>query len=495
MTVHQSNFVDNTVVTVKAEAYYKMLVHILRFGSKAKDRRQYKECMGILIGRLEGTGDVKNVIIEDAVPVSHGGSIEVAFKPEDYITFSYIDAEYAEKDPPLFSCGWYHSHPSLRIFFSSTDIKNQLGWQTPNPSAVGIVFDHTYLENPGDMGFRTFRLDDPAKGPMTDYHEVKTTVEPPDSVDYYIKIMNLINSIHSKEPPILELNETPDLFGDISVPGQSQIMAKQPEIELTDLLTSLQSGISNLIELAFEPLIRFLNSWSQEMIKKVVENNMQMRVDLVNLKNNISQGMNDIQNTVKSSITNKLYDLDAYFDDRLEVFDKDLETVKSNIDQMKENLNAEITKLFEEKISATINPVFSLFEQNTKAIASIEEAGAKNSQSLEAQEVSLDGISEKLKTIEGSILEKINTGQDKIKEAILGKVGEVTTNITDLNKQSKEFSSDLDTAISILETSKQDITQKIEKAKADVAEANAKAEAAGKAAAASPAPKAEGGGA
>ena len=495
LTVHQSNFVDKTVVTIKAKAYYKMLVHILRFGSKARDHRQFKECMGILIGRLEGTSDIKNVIIEDAVPVSHGGSIEVAFKPEDYITFSYIDAEYAEQDPPLFSCGWYHSHPNLRIFFSSTDIKNQLGWQTPNPSAIGIVFDHTYLETPGDMGFRTFRLDDPAKGPMTDYHEVKTIVESPDSIEFYIKIMNLINSIHSKEPPILELNETPDLFGDISVPGQSQIMAKQPEIELTDLLTSLQTGISNLIELTFEPLIRFLNSWSQDMIKKVVENNLQMRTDLVNLKNNISQGMNDIQNTVKNSISNKLYDLDAYFDDRLEVFDKDIETVRTSVNQMKENLNTEITKLFEEKVSAAINPIFTLFEQNTKAITQIEEAGAKNTQSLEAQQKSLEGLSKKLKTIEGAVLEKINTGQDKIKEAILGKVGIVTTNLSDLNKQTKEFSSDLDTAISILETSKQDIKTKMEKAKSDAAEASAKAEAALKVAAASSAAKPEGGGA
>ena len=231
------------------------------------------------------------------------------------------------------------------------------------------------------------------------------------------------------------------------------------------------------------------------MIKKVVENNLQMRTDLVNLKNNISQGMNDIQNTVKNSISNKLYDLDAYFDDRLEVFDKDIETVRTSVNQMKENLNTEITKLFEEKVSAAINPIFTLFEQNTKAITQIEEAGAKNTQSLEAQQKSLEGLSKKLKTIEGAVLEKINTGQDKIKEAILGKVGIVTTNLSDLNKQTKEFSSDLDTAISILETSKQDIKTKMEKAKSDAAEASAKAEAALKVAAASSATKPEGGGA
>ncbi|MFX1568193.1 MAG: Mov34/MPN/PAD-1 family protein, partial [Promethearchaeota archaeon] len=212
-------------VIIKADAYYKMLLHVLRFGNKARDRRQFKEVMGILIGRLEGEPDkkgIRDVIIEDAVPISHGGAIEVAFAPEDYVTFSMVDAAYAEKN--WFSCGWYHSHPGLDIFFSSTDIKNQLGWQTPNPSAVGIVFDHTHLERPGNLGFRTFRLDNPAKGQMSEYHEVKSIIEPPDSIEYYVKLMELINCIHSKEPPILEINEMPDLFGDLTFPSESQIL-------------------------------------------------------------------------------------------------------------------------------------------------------------------------------------------------------------------------------------------------------------------------------
>ena len=113
---------------------------------------------------------------------------------------------------------------------------NQLGWQTPNPSAIGIVFDHTFLENPGDSGFRTFRLDDPSKGQKSDYYEVETIVEPPDSIDYYIKMMELINCIHSKEPPILEINETPDLFGEIFFPSKSELLAAKPELKLKEIL-------------------------------------------------------------------------------------------------------------------------------------------------------------------------------------------------------------------------------------------------------------------
>ncbi|MFX0077128.1 MAG: hypothetical protein ACFE96_16910, partial [Candidatus Hermodarchaeota archaeon] len=71
-------------VIIKPDAYYKMLVHVLRFGNKARDRRQFKEVMGILIGHLEGEPDkkgIRDMVIEDAVPISHGGAIEVAFAP------------------------------------------------------------------------------------------------------------------------------------------------------------------------------------------------------------------------------------------------------------------------------------------------------------------------------------------------------------------------------------------------------------------------------
>jgi proteasome lid subunit RPN8/RPN11/ParB-like chromosome segregation protein Spo0J len=463
LSARQSDFVDKTTVTIKSIAYYKMLVHVLRFGNKARHRRQFREVMGMLIGRLEGEGEVKNVIIEDTVPISHGGSIEVAFKPEDYVSFSYVDADYAEKDPPLFTVGWYHSHPALKIFFSSTDIKNQLGWQTPNPSAIGIVFDHTYLETPGDLGFRTFRLNDPNKGPMTDYHEVNTIVEPPDNLEFYIKIMEIISCIHSKEPPILEINETPDLFGDIMVPGQSQMMAKQPELELTDLMSALKEGLSSMVELTFEPLIRFLNTWSQDTVKAVVENNLQMRSDLVVLKENISVGINEVQTSVRSLVTNQLYDLDSYFDDILEGFDKDQEDIKASLNSIKEDIPIQIKKIFEEDINNALKPIIELIEKEAGAIKLIGEKGTENAESLKSQKDSLENTDQQVNTIGNTVLKKIKDSQEKIQKTINEKVSALLNNTSEIKKLAKEFSSDLDAGLSILESTKQAVQEKVKK--------------------------------
>ena len=68
-------------VIIKPLAYLKMLKHVLRFGSIAKKKSQFKECMGMLMGRLGPLkGTVHDVEVVDAIPMTHGGHIEVAFE-------------------------------------------------------------------------------------------------------------------------------------------------------------------------------------------------------------------------------------------------------------------------------------------------------------------------------------------------------------------------------------------------------------------------------
>ena len=40
------------LVIVKPKAYLKMMRHVLRFGSMGMDKGQYRECMGMLMGKL-----------------------------------------------------------------------------------------------------------------------------------------------------------------------------------------------------------------------------------------------------------------------------------------------------------------------------------------------------------------------------------------------------------------------------------------------------------
>ncbi len=440
-----------------------MLLHILRFGNKVRDRKQFRECMGIIIGYLEGEPDrkgIRDVIIEDAIPISHGGAIEVAFAPEDYVTFSMVDEEYAEKG--WFSCGWYHSHPGLDIFFSSTDIRNQLGWQTPNPSAVGLVFDHTFLEKPGDLGFRTFRLDNPVKGQMSDYHEVKAIVEPPDNIEFYIKLMELINSVHSKEPPILEINELPDFFVDVAFPSESQIFSKTPKLDSQGILNTLKEGISNFIEQSFDPLLTFLNSWSESLTKNSVEKNIQMRKDIITIKDNLSQGISNLQKDFKFALKEKLNELDTYIDDKFEEFDSDQEYLVKSIDQIKIELEEQFNILFKEKLKESIDNTVDQYNKLIESLKKIKDQSLKSSESLTQQIPILDRLLKITNSLGNVILNQVNTKSEEEVDKFTKIANKIIGNLINLNKENKSFLSDLKAAIILLESSKTPLQNKIE---------------------------------
>ncbi|MFW9987298.1 MAG: hypothetical protein ACFFC3_01445 [Candidatus Odinarchaeota archaeon] len=451
-------------VIIKPEAYYKMLVHVLRFGNKAREPKQFKEVMGILIGRLEGEPDkkgIQDVIVEDAVPISHGGSIEVAFSPEDYITFSTVDAAFAEKN--WFSCGWYHSHPGLKIFFSSTDIRNQLGWQTPNnPSGVGIVFDHTYLEKSGDLGFRAIRLDNPAKGQDSGYEIIEAKVEPPDSIQYYIKLIKLINCVHSKEPPILEINEMPDLFGDITFPTESQIMVKKTELNSLMILSSLKAGLTKFVESFIDPLITVFNSWSEDIIKKIVENNLQMREDVIIIKNSLSKGISTLQKDFKFSIKEKLNGLDIYIDDKFEEFDSYQESFKESLENIKSELDNEFSLLIEKRLEESFNAILNQFNRQMEDLTDINNKKVKASESLSQQNSLLESVYNNIISIEELVTDKLDKYIKDISENFVRNSNKIVGNFINSNKDTKSFLSNLKAAIILLESLKTPLQNKLE---------------------------------
>ncbi|TFF85504.1 MAG: hypothetical protein EU517_01545, partial [Promethearchaeota archaeon] len=362
---------DDSMVIVKPLAYFKMLVHVLRFGSKTRDHRQFKEVIGMLVGHLRGEGKIKDVIVEDVVPISHGGSIEVKFTEEQLGAFGEIDMQIYEQhgSKKWFTVGWYHSHPGLNIFFSSTDVFNQLFWQDKNPSGVGLVFDHTYLENEGDLGFRAFRLDDPSKNLNSDYHEVKAKVEVPNDKSFYAHVIDLISNIESNQPPLYELNETTDLFSEVFIPDQKDLKIRKPELHLQQLVSSLKSGINSFLDLSMIPLITSLNEWSQTIANKTYYNNTQIRKDLVELRDNLSASLMEIQKSFNFNLQDNLKKLDDYISDNFDVFEEEQANIRKIFESFKGKVKHHSEELFTEKLNFSMEQIGALFDNCKKLIA------------------------------------------------------------------------------------------------------------------------------
>ncbi|MFX1374797.1 MAG: hypothetical protein ACFFA0_03190 [Promethearchaeota archaeon] len=457
---------DQSLVTIKPLAYYKMLLHVLRFGSKNIDHSKLAEVMGVLIGRLEGEGEIKDVIIEDVVPVSHGGTIEVKFSVDQLGAFGELDTKIWEQygDLGWFSVGWYHSHPGLGIFFSETDKYNQIFWQK-NPSGVGIVFDHTYLDKPGgDLGFRVFRLsetrlDDPSLALKSDYYEVKARVEPPDNLEFYLKIMDLISNIHTGVPQILELNETVDLFSDVFIPKEEEIEAKLPEINFEEMIETLKKGMDDFLELSVKPMVYLLNTWGQEIVNKIHINNSGMRNDLVEIRDKLSSEIINLQQAFNYDLQNDLKDIDFYVDDKLEDLDNEQEEIKDLISNSKEQYKNQIDMLFDVMV---FNQIIEKIERISNNLLEFNKNFAANLENLKGGSSAVKNYTNKFKSIENLILSNLNTVQEDLLTSFNKKISRIRGNFNNLTKEAKNYLSDLKAAIILLESSKNPIKNKLE---------------------------------
>ncbi|MHA1985304.1 MAG: hypothetical protein ACW98D_01575 [Promethearchaeota archaeon] len=459
--------IDQSLVTIKPLAYYKMLLHILRFGSKYLEQKKLSEVMGVLIGRLEGEDEIKNVIVEDVVPVSHGGSIEVKFSVDQLGAFGEIDGKIWEQygDVGWFSVGWYHSHPGLGIFFSETDKFNQIFWQK-NPSGIGIVFDHTYLDKPGDVGFRVFRLDetnldDPSLAMKSGYHEVKATVEPPDTLEFYLKVIELISKVHTGSPQILELNETLDLFGEVFIPEEEQITSKQPEIDFNDVYSSLKNGLDNFLDLSIKPLIYFMNSWGQETTNKIYLNTSQIRNDLKELKDKLSNQIINLQQTFNYDLQNDLRDLDFYVDDKLEEIDIEKENITSLVNNSIMEYKNQITNLFADKGKDIFDQLMSNITGLSSSLLEFNQKFTNHIKNLEQGRSSLTDLTERHKSLDKFIQSSLNTEQEDVMTIYKKSTSRMKTNLDNINKDTKGYLSNLKAAIILLESSKTPIKDKL----------------------------------
>ena len=455
-------------VIIKPLAYYKMLLHVLRFGNKMKAQDQCVEVMSVLIGHLEGEDYVKDVIVEDAIPISHGSSVEVAFSINDYIYFEKVMSTFQQEGSNRFMVGWAHSHPNLfkyDIFFSSTDVKNQLSWQNDlNPSGIAIVFDHAVLNIPENMGFKVIRLNDPSLGASSKFHEVKNViVEPPDNLGFYYKVVELINSIYLQEPLLLEINETPNIFGDIKIPELAELSFKKPELNASKIVSSFQTGINQFLELSISPLIRYINNLSENITSLIETYNLQMRTDIIKIKESINTGIDKIQKKFKDDLNSNLFEAEGYVDDNLDHLDEDREEIYKIINLLNEEFKEKLKSSIEDRIKLVLDEFSADFNDMVDKILEIKKSGFANLEAIENSQKSLNQLSEKISTLNNLTTNNLSEILTNIAGNTTKKNNKIYGSISNLNKISKSITSDLKAALLILEGTKTPILEKIKK--------------------------------
>ncbi|GAB4318123.1 MAG: hypothetical protein Kow0069_21160 [Promethearchaeota archaeon] len=342
-------------VIVKAPAYQKMLMHVLRFASNALPRDSWVEVMGMCIGRIEGD----DVVVVDAVPVSHGSRIEVAWNPQDYALFASVDEQFAERG--LFACGWYHSHPGLSIFWSKVDVRNQLGFQTEgNPKAFGIVFDHTTMDEPSSLGFKTYRLDDPARGVGSDYHEVETIVEPPGSLDFFSVTRQIIEAGQTKGGTFVkELSEeaTWEAEAEAGEGAEEEEVESKSSSLLRPVTEGLPAGVGGFADHFAGTFHEQFATWAEELRVAVTKGGTKL-ADVVNeMCEGVEDGLSRVKDWFEVNFTEAVKEFESSVENHVREFSNHHKEVAKQVDELASGMAGALVSSLRERVEAKLGEV------------------------------------------------------------------------------------------------------------------------------------------
>jgi proteasome lid subunit RPN8/RPN11 len=158
-----------TPIYVNYKAYKRMVGYAMRYANDKAPMKNWREVYGILIGAVE---EDTLIVVKDAIPMVVGDRAGVKYENKQYVDMAQIDQSLydraIENDKTDFIVGWWHTHPGFGFFFSETDAYTHLGYQIPNPYAIGLIFDH--CEKKEDfLGIAALRLTDPHRGILSDF--------------------------------------------------------------------------------------------------------------------------------------------------------------------------------------------------------------------------------------------------------------------------------------------------------------------------------------
>ncbi len=189
-------------VLLTLKAYERIVGYAIRYANEDQNPDKWREVYGILIGSIENKYEV---IVKDAIPMVVGDRAGVKYENKQYVDMAQIDASVFERsiqdDKKDFIIGWFHTHPGFGFFYSPIDCMTQLGYQIPNPYAVGLIFDHCEKKSARQfLGIAGLRLKDPELGISSAYDliDLKYELEEKKMVDKVETVIKKVNKNMNK---------------------------------------------------------------------------------------------------------------------------------------------------------------------------------------------------------------------------------------------------------------------------------------------------------
>ena len=431
---------NDGIVKIKPKAYITMVKHVLFYGNNALDSSV--EVMGICMGKQVGN----DMVIHEAVPVSHGGAIEVGFTPSDYAAFAQVDEEFANKGNGLYACGWYHSHPGMKAFFSGVDIKNHLFYQKEStPKGFGLVFDHEYFDEEGDLGrgYKCFRLNDYSKGTSSDFHDVKTELLPPEDLDVFREVMDLIEASQSKKPLIKEIGGLDDDASMWAVeeeePEKKEEEIKVEKKPIDEVTGGLNEGIEAFTKQFTETFLKSFDDFKNDTTKATQKGSGVMVDVLANMKETVDKGVSRVRKYLEKILAEEISNVGESLDGTFKNMDNDQREFNKKFGEFTKKVNEDLGGIIKGVMGEKLGGIITKIKEAADGATSIGSKTDGFKKNLEEQLVVVTQLKNSLEKDTESIEKTVNEIKNKIGEEAKDKAKNIQDSLSELKDTTKEI--------------------------------------------------------
>ena len=344
-----------TPVLLTQKAYKRIVGYAIRYANDDINESKWREVYGILIGSIENNS---KVIVKDAIPMVVGDRAGVKYENKQYVDMAQIDATVFERsiqdDKTDFIIGWFHTHPGFGFFYSPIDCMTQLGYQIPNPYAVGLIFDHCEKKSDSHfLGVAGLRLKDPELGISSAYNliELNYEFEKEEMVEKVEKVIKNVNK--NIEKVIKEIEYIKEVLRKKALAQLQRnyglILVPKKEIIVTD-----DEEVAELDE-------RYLYEWDPEFFKKSyripkfrekIENTIAATYDELDKlsENNDQEQFEKRKEKLKKKIKNMLKTPNEWYDKLMNDLSKRIEIIFPYYSYLDTN-ERKVTEYLEERSS------------------------------------------------------------------------------------------------------------------------------------------------
>jgi proteasome lid subunit RPN8/RPN11 len=444
MAMKIDDYANEPVIRIKPVAYLTMLKHVLLYGND--NLEESVEVMGICYGKEEDG----EIVLYEAVPVSHGGAIEVDFSPEDYAAFAVADEKMAEKG--YYAIGWYHSHPGLKAFFSKVDVKNHLFYQKEStPNAFGIVFDHTYFNSDDEklkFGFQVFRLNDITKGMDSDYHDANYEVELADDLSYYSELDNIIEKLQKKEPIISEARESMGAIAEWDYEDEDTtedaIKPTKKKDEFGTVKQSLTEGAAAFSSMFTNPFMDQFHEFTSDTQSAALKGPIVMIDALKEMRDTIASGLGRVKSYFEKTLEKEISDVSDSVEKVIKTYSMAQMQIPKKIQSFVDKMSGSLTEVVESQLDKSLEGLIS----NMKKVGMVSQKMARAQESfkdsVDQQEESLKAFPAKVKENSETLAKSIGGLPNEINGLITARGNKLKASIGDLKIVTDEMKAQLD---------------------------------------------------